>query len=255
MNGKKLCISISLAFVTLAALLAFGPPQRRPIRIFMAGDSTMQPYDTSRTPQRGWGQVLGRFFDNEVQIINKARGGRSTKSFRAEGLWKKLIDSVKKDDWVFIEFGHNDHDRRKPERYTPPDAYERNLALMVTEVRARGGKPVLLTPIAMRTFNGEGHYRDGHGVYPAKVRTVADSLGVPLIDLDASFGEAIGKKGPEDSKAWFMNFGPGLYRAYPDGHIDNTHLREAGALEVASLAVKTIRSLNLEPLAAHLKLP
>lgn len=242
-----------LWFTAALALIACTRIPQGHIRLFMAGDSTMQPYDTTRTPQRGWGQVLGRFFDDQVQIINEARGGRSTKSFMAEGLWKKLVDSVRKGDWVMIEFGHNDHDRRKPERYTPPDAYKRNLAVMVTEVRARGGNPVLLTPIAMHSFDASGHYHDGHGPYPEKVKEVADSLSVPLIDLDGAFGEAIREKGEQASKSWFMNFGPGLYKAFPDGHTDNTHLREAGAMEVATLAVARIKALKLGSLASHLK--
>lgn len=238
-----------------AAALSFTLPRSHPIRIWMAGDSTMQPYDTAHTPQRGWGQEFGRFFDPDVQIINKARGGRSTKSYIAEGLWKALLDSVQRGDWVFIEFGHNDHDRRRPERYTPPDAYEHNLALMVTEVRARGGHPVLLTPIAMRTFDSSGKYHDGHGPYPARVKEAADSLGVPLIDLDRSFGDQIATRGLEESLAWFMNFGAGVYPEFPEGHHDNTHLREAGAVEVASLAAKAVRDLGLKPLAGHLKQP
>jgi lysophospholipase L1-like esterase len=242
---------LSLLLASLI-LLSFALPRKR-VRIFMAGDSTMQHYDTSRTPQRGWGQVLHRFFNDRVEIINKARGGRSTKSFIREGLWQDLVDSLKPGDWVFIEFGHNDHDRRKPERYTPPEDYKKNLMKMASDVRARGAHPVLLTPIAMRTFDPSGKYHDGHGKYPEMVKEAAAELKVPLIDLDAAFGSVISKMGPEKSKSLFMNFGPGLYAAYPDGHTDNTHLREAGAMEVATLAVQGMKKEKLRPLVRNLK--
>jgi len=218
----------------------------------MAGDSTMKPYHVGKTPQRGWGQELYKFFDTDVEILNKARGGRSTKSFIKQGLWQEIIDSVQPGEWVFIEFGHNDHDQSKTERYTPPDAYKVNLEKMVKDVRSQDAFPVLFTPIAMRTFDSSGHYYDGHGVYPEKVREVANELEVPFIDLDAKFGDVISRMGSEKSKSLFMNFAPGLYDAYPEGHKDNTHLREKGAMTVARLVVQGIKDQNLKSLIKHL---
>ncbi|SFV34624.1 rhamnogalacturonan acetylesterase [Thermoflavifilum thermophilum] len=225
---------------------------QQPITIWLAGDSTMQPYDTSRTPQRGWGQELYRFFDHDIIIKNKARGGRSTKTFINEGLWQQLIDSLQPGDWVFIQFGHNDHSS-KPERYTSPDQYQDNLKKMVMDVLQKQAHPVLLTPIAMRTFDQAGHYHDGHGAYPDKVRQLAKEMHVPLIDLDKSFGEAIAALGPDSSKAFFMNFVPGMYPGYPQGHQDNTHLRETGALLVAWLTIHDIQKLQLHPLDQHIR--
>lgn len=244
---------LSTALLSLG-LLSFIAPGKKKIQIYMAGDSTMSIYDTAKTPQRGWGQVFWQFFNDEVEIHDLARGGRSTKSFIAEGLWQKLIDSVQKDDWVFIEFGHNDHDKRKPERYTPPDQYKNNLITMVKEVLAKGAHPVLLTPIAMRSFDKSGKYRDGHGVYPQEVQQAAKETGVPVVDLDKLFGNVIIQMGPDNSKSMFMNFSPGLYQSYPQGHIDNTHLRTAGAEEVASLVAGAIRKMQLSPLAEKLLL-
>ncbi|HLR37938.1 MAG TPA: hypothetical protein VK084_07825, partial [Chitinophagaceae bacterium] len=93
---------------------------------------------------------------------------------------------------------------------------------------------------------------DGHGVYPEKVREVANELEVPFIDLDAKFGDVISRMGSEKSKSLFMNFAPGLYDAYPEGHKDNTHLREKGAMTVARLVVQGIKDQNLKSLIKHL---
>lgn len=243
-----------LGILMATALMAFILPSHKKTRIFMAGDSTMKPYNIHNTPQRGWGQVLYRFFNNNVEIINKARGGRSTKSFIKQGLWQSIVDSLQPGDWVFIEFGHNDHDHSKAERYTPPKEYKKNLKKMAGDVRAKGAFPVLFTPIAMRTFDSSGHYHDGHGIYPEKVRDAAKELKVPLIDLDAAFGKVISRMGSEESKSLFMNFGAGLYKAYPEGRHDNTHLREKGALIVAKLAVQGIKKEKLMPLINNLSI-
>jgi len=233
-------------------LLSFISPGKKKIQIYMAGDSTMQLYDTAKTPQRGWGQVFHEFFNNDVEIHDMARGGRSTKSFIAEGLWQKLIDNVQKDDWVFIEFGHNDHDKSKPERFTPPDQYKANLIRMVKDVLAKGAHPVLLTPIARRSFDKDGNYHDSHGVYPQNVFDAAKETGVPVIDLDKQFTGVIVQMGVDSSKSMFMNFGPGLYTAFPQGHSDDTHLRNAGAEQVASLVAAAIKEQHLSPLAEML---
>lgn len=235
---KQLCV-----IFTALCLVSFMRPAQNKLRIFMAGDSTMQLYDTAKTPQRGWGQLFHEFFNKEVEIHDLARGGRSTKSFIAEGHWDNLLQQLKKDDWVFIEFGHNDHDTRKPERYTPPDQYEKNLIRMVSDVQTKGAHAIILTPIAMHSFDKSGHYHDGHGVYPAKAKDAAARSKVPLIDLDGLFGEVISKMGADSSTSMFMNFGPGLYKAYPDGRKDNTHLRTSGAREVASLAAARLKQL------------
>ena len=245
---------IKQIFVIIIGLtfLSFLKPSPK-FRIFMAGDSTMSHYDTSKTPQRGWGQLFSQSFNNDVEVINLARGGKSTKSFISQGLWDKLINQVQKGDWVFIEFGHNDHDKSKPQRFCTPEEYERNLIRMVSDVKAVGAHPILLTPIAMRSFNKDGSYHDGHGQYPAHVKMAANKTGVPFINADSLLGAKIEKMGPDSSKLFYMNFGPSLYKIFPEGHVDNTHLRKQGALAVCELVVSAMRDLHLNPINQYLK--
>ena len=128
-----------MIFVFSAAAFA----QSSPVTIFMAGDSTMAIKQPDKRPETGWGEMLGQHFkDGKVRIENRAMNGRSTRSFAAEGRWQKIIDEVKKGDFVFIQFGHNDAAKDRVERYTPPDDYKKNLIRFVEEVRAKGGKPV-----------------------------------------------------------------------------------------------------------------
>lgn len=73
--------------------------------IFIVGDSTLN----SNAPMRGWGQEIGRFFDqSKVNVVNRAIGGRSSRTFIVEGRWEKVLAELKKGDIVIIQFGHND---------------------------------------------------------------------------------------------------------------------------------------------------
>src|SRR3954469_8631960 len=146
---KILCIPILI----LNMAVAFSA-QNKPITIFMAGDSTMAIKQPDKRPETGWGEMLGQYFkDGIVKIENRAVNGRSTKSFISEGRWQEIIDNLKKGDYVFIQFGHNDESKDKGERYTPPNEYRNNLVRFVGEVKSRGGNPILLTPVMRRKFD------------------------------------------------------------------------------------------------------
>jgi lysophospholipase L1-like esterase len=233
-------------------LTAFSFPQNEKITLFLAGDSTMQNYKEHETPMRGWGQYLHEFFNEEVKVVNKAIGGRSTRSFIKEGRWQAIMDQVKPGDYVFIQFGHNDQSS-KPERYTSPEDYRINLIKFITEAKARNVNPVLLTPITMRIFNDDGTVRNGLGVYPTIVREVAADMDIPLIDMNKTTTHYVGYLGDEASKEIYMWLKPGEHPKYPEGLQDNTHLRESGARKYASLATEGIQELKLKPLMNYLK--
>lgn len=238
--------------ILFLCLTSFAFTPKKKVTIFLAGDSTMQMYNEEETPMRGWGQYFQELFCSEVRVVNKAIGGRSTKSFIAEGRWQSLLEEVEKGDWIFIQFGHNDGSN-KPERYTSPEDYQRNLIFFIEEAREKKVHPVLLTSISMRRFDEDGKVVNGLGVYPDLTRQVARKLRVPLIDLNAATSQYIASLGEEASKESFMWLAPGEHPKYPDGLEDNTHLRESGAREVARLAAEGIRNLQLKPLAGCLK--
>ena len=221
--------------------------QTRPVTIFLAGDSTMAAKQPDKRPETGWGEMLQKHFDErKVQIENHAQNGRSTKSFIAEGRWQALVDKVQKDDVVFVQFGHNDESKDKGERYTPPDDYKKNLVRFVDEVRAKGGVPVLLTPVMRRRFDKDGKFYDTHGQYPDLVRAVAREHEVPMIDMHKLSEGVIVKFGVEGSKKLFLQLQAGENPNYPQGVEDNTHFSPLGAEEIANLAVAGIRNNNLK---------
>lgn len=242
-------------FFLLTGILLLGaaPPSR--ISIYTIGDSTMADKDTaSNNPETGWGQVLSTFFKpDKVNIENHAKDGRSTKSFIEEGRWQTIVNKLKKGDYVFIQFGHNDEKADQPQLYTDPQtSYKDNLKRFVRETRAKGANPVLLTSIVRRRFDSNGTWTDTHGNYPAAVKALSRELGVPLIDLEEKTRKLVLDEGMDGSKKLFLHFKKGENAKYPEGKTDDTHLSRYGAFAVARLAVEGIRELKL-PLTAVLK--
>lgn len=223
------------------------------ITIFMVGDSTMADKpNTEKNPERGWGQMLPEFFDERVIIKNFAVNGRSTKSFLDEGRWETVCNELKSGDYVIIQFGHNDQKHEDPKRYTNPfTGYRRNMVRFVHEARAKGGKPILVSPIVRRKYNDAGVLEDTHGVYPFVMRSVAKEMNVPFIDLQLKSEALVLSLGREKSKDLFLWIEPGKYEMYPEGKQDNTHFTETGARAMAKLAVEALREQN-HPLANYL---
>ncbi len=227
--------------------------QGSPITIFLAGDSTMAPKLPEKRPETGWGEMLEQLFNpGKVKVENRAMNGRSTKTFISEGRWQKIIDDLKKGDYVFIQFGHNDQSKDKGERYTPPEDYKKNLVRFVEEVRAKGGNPVLLTPVMRRRFDKDGKFYDSHGEYPELVRSVANKYKVPLIDMHKLSEAVIVKYGDDGSKKLFLQLKPGENANYPNGVEDNTHFSPLGAEEMAKAVVAQIKDSKIM-LAKYLK--
>lgn len=209
------------------------------IIIYTIGDSTMaNKPNPEENPERGWGQMLPKFFKESVTIENHAVNGRSTRSFISEGIWDSVYNKLKEGDYIFIQFGHNDQKVNDPKRYTNPHtAYRHNLIIFVEEARKKGAIPVLFTSIVRRNFNEEGTLVDTHGEYPAEMRMVARDYDVPLIDLQYKTELLEESYGLENSKKLHLHYRPNELTYYPDGKDDDTHLSVLGATEVAKLAV------------------
>lgn len=214
----------------------------------MIGDSTMankKPYDA---PETGWGQVFHELFTDVVVIQNHALNGRSTKSFRNEGHWAKVHEQLKKGDYVFIQFGHNDQKISDTTKFADPQvAYRANLQRYIDEVKAKEAIPVLLTPMSRRKFDDDHKFVDQHGEYPQVVKELAKKNQVDLIDMHALSQNLIENLGEEASKDVFMHYTGGIYSKFPNGIIDNTHLSNYGAKLMSSLVAEslTVQSLPL----------
>jgi lysophospholipase L1-like esterase len=218
---------------------------RQHITVYLAGDSTMSDKAVKAYPETGWGMPFYAFFDSTVTVKNIARNGQSTKSFIADGSWTSIAANVKEGDYVLIQFGHNDEVPSKA-NYTRPEDFIANLARFVNDTRVEKANPVLITPVARRKFDVGGHITGTHDQYAALVRKVADSLQVPLIDLDKESQALLQKMGPENSKYLFNYLTPGENPNYPNGKTDDTHFSELGARKIAEIVLADLKSLQPE---------
>ena len=246
----KTRLLLPIALVALAGS-ALHP---RPVTVFVAGDSTAAEKRADRRPETGWAESLQSYFDpDDVRVVNLARNGRSTRTFVEEGRWDALLEEVRPGDYVLVQFGHNDQSESKPDRYTPPDAFQTNLRRFVRDVRELEATPVLMTPVVRRRFDDEGRFYDVHGAYPDLTRAVASELDVPLVDMHRMSEAAVRAYGAEGSKGLFLILEPGESANYPDGLDDNTHFSPLGAAVMARLAAEGLRDAGLG-LAEHLLL-
>ncbi|MDH7911667.1 rhamnogalacturonan acetylesterase [Winogradskyella sp. SYSU M77433] len=213
------------------------------VLIYTIGDSTMADKpNPDENPERGWCQLLPEFLNDYATVYNHAVNGRSTRSFITEGRWDSVQKQLKKGDYVFIQFGHNDQKENSPKRYTNPHtAYRNNLTKFVKEARAKEAIPVLFTSIVRRNFNTDSTLIDTHGVYPLEARLVAQEQDVPLIDLQYLTEKLEESYGVEASKKLHLHYAPNEIPYYPEGKEDDTHLSVLGATEVAKLAVNELK--------------
>lgn len=244
---KKAGILILMAVI----MAAFKPPVHT--RIFMIGDSTMADKPLNDNPERGWGQLFPQFFSDAVSVRNYAVNGRSTKSFIREGRWDSVMKQLRKDDWVIIQFGHNDEKKEDTNRYAAPQtAYRDNLARFIRDARSKGAHPILVTPVMRRKFDEKGKLADTHGEYPDVVRALSKEMDVPLIDLHRSSRALVEQEGVEGSKKLFLWIDQGHYQAAMTGKKDDTHFSEYGASSIAGLVCREIQEKKIG-LAAYLK--
>ena len=240
-----------LLLILIPVLLSFQSVPNK-VRIYIAGDSTAQSYDTTKTLQRGWGQFLSLYFNDKVEVVNKAKAGRSTKSFQDEGRWAEIVSNIRKGDWVIIQFGHNDTSD-KPERHASPEDFKNNLIKFITDVRKKKANPILLTPVVMRTFKDGVLVDDRLKQYPGITREVAKEYNVPLIDVNQKTRDLVLKLGDEKSKPLYMWIEPGIDPSKPDGSKDDTHSLEAGAMQIAKFVAEGFKDLRLKGLCKNMK--
>lgn len=220
------------------------------VRVHTIGDSTMADYVENTTRTRGWGEMFQEFFYPEVEVINYARGGRSSRSFYQEGRWEKVKNNLRKGDYVLIQFAHNDEkeggkDGADGRGTAPWTTYKSYLEKYVDETRSLGGKPIFVTPIVRRYFQKDGTISpkgchdlsiapdDSTLNYVRVMKYVAQEWHVPVVDMTAS------------TKAFVEQLGETATVKQIYVPTDGTHTQDTGAACYAELAAEGLREKDI----------
>ncbi|MDR0450664.1 MAG: rhamnogalacturonan acetylesterase [Treponema sp.] len=227
-------------------------------KVIFVGDSTVKngAGDGGRG-QWGWGDRIASLFDtSRIEVINRAHGGRSSRTFISEGKWDAVLEMLEKGDFVLIQFGHNDSSpvndtsrARGTIRGTGEETEEIDnlltgkheivhsfgwyLRRYAGDAKAKGAVPVLVSPVPRKDFEG-GRIRRCAGDYGFWARQTAEAENTPFIDLNemaaAELDRIAASFGPEVLDACFKD--------------DHTHSSLAGAKMNAAMVVKGIRNLE-----------
>ncbi len=207
--------------------------------IYIIGDSTV---DDNQPPFRGWGWALPRYVREGVTVKNHALSGRSSRSFRAEGLFEPVEKALGPGDLLLIQFGHNDE--KDDERHTDPDTtFPEELWRYCAAALSRGAQPVLITPVCRRFFGGDGSLFYTHGEYPRAIRILAAEKGIPLCDLKAASRALYRSLGEQGTAELFVRLAPGENPDFPEGHDDRSHFNPHGATVIAGLVAEGLKHL------------
>jgi pectinesterase len=230
------CVLLLALLMSVTARAADEAPATRPapaVRIVLAGDSTV-------TDKAGWGVGFAELLAADVQLLNHARGGRSSRTFRDNDLWSNVLKT--KADYVLIQFGHNDEPGtdRSTDRETE---FPVNMRRYVAEARAAGMRPVLVTPLVRRQFKEDGMIHSSLARHAEIVREIARDLRVPLVDLHDRSLAVCNALGPDVCTAL-------MSQNKPNGGYDGTHLTRAGSMIMGAIVADELKRAVPE-LARH----
>jgi rhamnogalacturonan acetylesterase len=238
--------------------------------VFIVGDSTAR-----NQADLGWGDHFAHYFDTtKINVANRARAGRSSRSYYNEGLWANVLAEMKPGDYVLIQMGHNDGGSSNPEtdvkarasvkgigdetaQFPLPKPFTTGpIAAQTTEVihtygwymrkyiadtRAKKATPILLTltirNIWLNDADGNLHIERDMG-FGANIRQLATEEQVTLVDMATVEADRLDALGPEQTALLFP--------------VDHTHTSAEGAERNAESVVTALRNAH-SPLVAYLK--
>jgi lysophospholipase L1-like esterase len=216
----------------------------RTTRIVLVGDSTVNH-------STGWGGGFCDRLAGDVECFNSGRNGRSSKSYMDQGLWKRAL--ALHPDIVLIQFGANDTPGKGPDRETVPETtFAALIRQYITEARAAGAKPLLVTPLPGRNYRDGKHVRTLED-YAVAMRKVGTEMNAPVLDLNADANALLDSITQETADGWDHVYVP----AQPKP--DRVHLNEAGidvfgamvAKEFAAAMPEMAKKVSLYPATGH----
>lgn len=251
MNYKK---SITLSSLVIILLSSFVLLKKQKPVLYIIGDSTVRNGDgTGKNLQWGWGSFMIGYFDTaKISVQNHAIGGRSSRTFITEGRWDKILETLKKGDYVIMQFGHNDasplDDTARArgtikgigddstEIYNPirkikevVHTYGWYMRKYVKETKAKGATPIICSLVPRNNWK-EGKVVRSADSYALWAKQVAEQEEAYFIDLNELVAAEYENLGEAKVKTFFP--------------ADHTHTNKEGALLNADLVVKALKQLK-----------
>jgi lysophospholipase L1-like esterase len=232
--------------------------------LVLIGDSTVRNgRGDGAGGQWGWGDPLAAHFDPaKLNVVNRAIGGLSSRTFRTQGHWERALMLIKPGDWVVMQFGHNDDSpvnddkrargtlrgtgeeteaidnilTRKPEVV---HTYGWYLRQYIREAKAAGATPVVCSPVPFKKWKDGKIIRQGDDRYAGWARRVAAEEGVAFVDLNGLIADRYDALGTAAVEPLFAD--------------EHTHTSRAGAELNAEVVAAALRALPGAPFAAWTK--
>jgi lysophospholipase L1-like esterase len=230
--------------------------------LFLIGDSTV---NTPTKGQQGWGTPIAKLFDtNKITVFNKARGGRSSRTYLTEGLWEEVRKQLKPGDFVLMQFGHNDGgpladgraraslkgngdetqeiENKISGKKEVVHTYGWYLRQYIRDAKDAGATPIVLSLVPRNIWVQGKVIRAGsdYGKWAAEAAHAEDALFIDLNSIIAAHYEAAGKEKVQE--LYFTS-------------TDHTHTTPVGAELNAASVVEGIRALKNCPLKDYLARP
>lgn len=246
--------SFSIFFVIIiASIVAMAQREKSDPRLptlFIIGDSTVK---TNTPGQQGWGDPIAAYFDPaKINVVNRAIGGRSSRTFLTEGRWDEILAQLKPGDFVLMQFGHNDAgpindtqrargtirgigdetveiDNLLTKKHEVVHTYGWYLRKYIRDAKAKGATPIVLSPIPRKIWK-DGQIVRASRDYGLWAKQVARAEGVPFVDLNEIIAQRYEKMGPEKVNALFAD--------------EHTHTTPAGAELNAECVISGLKGLK-----------
>ena len=242
------------------------PPMRRPANpnlptLFIIGDSTVRNgQGDGRNGQWGWGDILPGYFDpSEINVVNWALGGRSSRTFISEGHWDQLLTLLKRGDFVLMQFGHNDGgalndssrargsirgtgneseeiDNLLTKKHETVHTYGWYMRKYIEDTKAKGATPIVCSLIPRKIWK-DGRIQRNSGDYAGWAAETARAEQVPFIDLNEIIAARYDTMGPEKVDPLFGD--------------EHTHTTRAGAELNAECVIAGLKALPGNPLGSY----
>lgn len=226
--------------------------------LFLVGDSTVK---VSTKGQRGWGEEFAHFFDpSKINVVNRAIGGRSSRTFQTEGRWDQVVAELKPGDFVIVQFGHNDSgalndtsrargtikgvgeeteeiDNLITKKHEVVHSYGWYMRKYATDTKAKGAAPIICSLVPRKTWTDDGKIARANTSYGGWALKAAHATGAAFIDLNEIVAQTYESLGKEKVDTLFAD--------------EHTHTTVAGAQVSAACVIAGLKGLPGDPLGKY----